>query len=95
MAGWVEHSQAKSMALPLRASAIGASQAASASRCFGGYVMPYCSSAPLQSGFVSQSGGRPHLSWSWTAARSLILVELQRVGGVLADDARRWCPGRA
>ena len=36
--------------------------------------MPYFSSAPAQSGFVSQSDGRPHFSWSWTAARSLILV---------------------
>ena len=31
-------------------------------------------------------GRRPHLSWSWTAARSLILVSLNSVGGVLADD---------
>ena len=36
MAGCVEHSQAKSMPLLLSASAIGASQAASASRCLGG-----------------------------------------------------------
>ena len=38
--------------------------------------MPYSSSAPLHSGLPSQSGGRPHLSWSWTAASSLILVRL-------------------
>src|SRR5664279_3056018 len=72
MAGWVEHSSAISIALPFRAVAIGTSQAASAWRWAGGYVIPYLTSAPLHTLFVSHSGGRPHLSWVWTAARSLI-----------------------
>src|SRR5580704_8814866 len=79
IAGWVEHSSATSIALPLRAVAIGTSQASSAVRWAGGYVMPYLTRAPLHTGLVSQSAGRPHFSWDWTAARSLILVRLSVV----------------
>ena len=83
MSGCVEHSSATSIVLALSASAIGVLHAArSVAPAIVSGVMPYCSSAPPgapHSGLVGQSVARPHLSWVWTAAVSLILVRLNCV----------------
>ena len=44
----------------------------------------------MQIGFVSQSGGRPHLILSWTAARSLILVRLSESAVSLRTTKAFW-----
>ncbi len=88
MAGCVEQSQPKSTALPARASAISAPQAASDSFCSEAKSMPYCSSAPLHSGLVSHSGGKPKTSWSATGGKVAHGAEAQLGGRVRADHGR-------
>ena len=57
--------------------------------------MPYASlSACPQTGLVGQSVARPSLSWSWTAATSLILVRLSESAVSLRTTKAFWsCAG--